>query len=333
MKSILVRQFGGPEVLVVEEVPIPQPGSKQVLVKVYSAGVNPVETYQRSGQYAALPPLPWVPGKDAAGVVESVGSDVTTVKPHQRVWLSASDTGTYAQYCLAPAASVHPLPDKYTFAQGAALWTPYATAYHGLFHIGQPPDQGKYTLLVHGASGGVGIATLQLAKIKPDVTVIGTAGTEEGVKLVLSNGADFAFNHREPNYTNKIMEATGGKGVDIILEMLANVNLNNDLTLLAKGGCVCVVGNRGAIDGFNPRLLMQKRSSVRGVMLSQITDQEKKEIIEGLNSALVNEKINPHEGLHYTLTDAPVCHNHIINPPSGGQGGKLTIHPWKEAQL
>jgi len=325
---MLVRNFGEPDVLRVEEVPVPVPAPGQVLVKLHAAGVNPVETYQRSGNYAAKPNLPWTPGKDGAGIVESVGEGVTNVKAKERVWLSSALTGTYAQYCLAPHDGVHPLPEPHSFAQGASLWTAYATAYHGLFHIGEPAKEGG-TLLVHGASGGVGLATLEWAKLIPGIKVIGTAGTEEGLKLVLAHGADVAFNHREPGYTDKIKAATGGKGVDIIMEMLANVNLNMDLQILAKLGRVCVVGCRGTVDGFNPRLLMQLRASVRGVMLSNVTDAEKTEIIKGINNALKQNKINPIVGKNYPLAAAPQAHIDIMNPPAGGQSGKVIILPWE----
>jgi len=289
MKSIVVRKFGEPEVLNVEDVPVFKPGSGQVLVKVFAAGVNPVETYVRSGNYASTPDLPWTPGKDGAGIVEAVGENVSNIKANERIWLSGSHTGTYSQYCLASQDDVHPLPETFTFDQGAGLWVPYATAYHALFHIGEAPKQGG-TILVHGASGGVGIATLQWAKQIPGIKVFGTAGSEEGLKLVLKNGADAAFNHREAGYNEKILAATDSKGVDIIVEMVANVNLNIDLQLLSKFGRVCVVGNRGSIDGFNARFLMQRRSSIRGVMLGNVTEDEKKEIIQAIYKSLKEKK-------------------------------------------
>jgi len=326
-KAIVVRTFGEPDVLRVEDIPIPKPSPGQVLIKVHATGVNPADTYIRSGNYAALPTVPWIPGKDGAGIVESVGEGVTRVKPFERVWLSSTVTGTYAQYCLATHDAVHFLPEPFSFGQGAALWTAYATAYHSLYHIGEAKEGN--TILVHGASGGVGMACLQWARLIPGATVIGTAGTEEGLKYVLENGAHVAFNHREPGYTEKIMEKTGSKGVDIVLEMLANVNLNADLQLLAKLGRVCVIGNRGTIDGFNARLLMQRRASVRGVMLSTITESEKQEIINAIENALKKIKITPLVGKQYPLSAAAQTHIDILNPPQGGQGGKVIINPWE----
>src|SRR2546427_396395 len=132
MKAILVREFGGPEVLKLEEVPTPKPDAGQVLVRVHAAGVNPYDTYMRNGTYAIKPPLPYTPGSDAAGVVEAIGSGVTRVKPGDRVYTATTVTGAYAEYGLVLESKVHPLPANVTFAQGAGVWVPYGTAYHAL---------------------------------------------------------------------------------------------------------------------------------------------------------------------------------------------------------
>ena len=133
MKAIRVHQFGGPEVLRFEEVSTPKPGPGQALVKLHAIGVNPVETYQRSGSNPAIK-LPWTPGMDGAGVIESVGADVTSVKPGDRIYTSDTLTGAYAEFVLCEPRSVHPLAAKVSFEQGAAIGIPYATAYRALFH-------------------------------------------------------------------------------------------------------------------------------------------------------------------------------------------------------
>src|SRR2546429_4365094 len=133
MKAIRVHEFGGPEVLRVEEVPTPEPGPGEVLVRMHAIGVNPVETYIRAGTYAYKPALPYAPGDDGAGVVEQVGPDVNQFKPGDRVYTAGSLSGTYAEFALCRAEQVHPLPANVSFAQGAAMGTPYATAYRGLF--------------------------------------------------------------------------------------------------------------------------------------------------------------------------------------------------------
>src|SRR6185312_11435918 len=225
MNAIRVHQFGEPDVLKFETVPDPKPAEGQVLVDVRAIGVNPVETYIRAGKYGTRQ-FPFTPGTDAAGVIESVGPGVTRFKPGQRVYTSGSITGVYAQKLLATEAQVHPLPEKVSFEQGAALGVPYATAYYALY-LRAHALAGE-TVLVHGASGGVGTAAVQLAHAA-GMTVIGTAGTDRGLHAVRDNGADVTISHKEPNYADAIMKATAGRGVDVILEMAAQVNLDRDL--------------------------------------------------------------------------------------------------------
>ena len=180
MKVIRVEEFGDPEVMKLAEVPDLQPGAGEVLVRVHAAGVNPVETYIRAGTYARKPALPFTPGNDGAGVVEAVGEGVTEFQPGDRVYLAGSSSGTYAEFALCNTAQVNRLPEKVSFAQGAAMGTPYATAYRGLLQRGEA--QPSESVLVHGASGGVGTAAVQLGSAH-GMRVFGTAGTERGRAL------------------------------------------------------------------------------------------------------------------------------------------------------
>ena len=263
MKAIRVHEFGGPEVLGLEEVPKPQPGAGQVLVRMHAIGVNPVETYIRAGTYAYKPVLPYTPGNDGAGVVEQVSADVNEFKPGDRVYTAGSISGTYAEFALCKAEQVHPLPANVSFAQGAAMGTPYATAYRGLFQRGEAkPGE---TVLVHGASGGVGTAAVQLARAR-GLRVFGTAGSDEGRKLAREQGAHGVFDHRAPDHLIQIMKATGGRGVDVIVELLANVNLGKDLTILAKGARVAIIGSRGRVE-IDPRDAMQRDADLRGMAM------------------------------------------------------------------
>ena len=221
MKAIRVNEFGGPEVLRLEEVVTQQPAPGQVLVRIHAIGVNPVETYIRAGTYARLPALPYTPGNDGAGVVEQIGDSVTEFKPGDHVYTAGSLSGTYADFALCRTDQVHRLPKNASFAQGAAMGTPYATAYRGLFQRAEAkPGE---TVLVHGASGGVGTAAVQLARAR-GLRVLGTAGSEEGRKLAREQGAHEVFDHRAPDHFEQIMNATNGRGVDVIVELLANVN-------------------------------------------------------------------------------------------------------------
>src|SRR5215510_8284118 len=148
MKAIRVHAFGGPEQLKLEEIPTPKPAGGQVLVKVHAAGVNPYDTYMRAGTYPVKPALPYTPGSDAAGVVESVGESVAKVKKGDRVYTAKTVTGAYAEYCLALENQVQALPSNITFAQGAGIFVPYATAYHALLH--EARARASETVLIHG---------------------------------------------------------------------------------------------------------------------------------------------------------------------------------------
>jgi NADPH:quinone reductase len=320
MKTIQVHQFGGPDVLALEEIPTPKPGPGEVLVRVKAAGVNPYDTYMRAGSYAVKPPLPYTPGSDAAGTVEAVGPGVTKVKPGDRVYTAKTITGAYAEYAMALESQVYLLPDKISFAQGAGLWVPYGTAYTALHHHGHA--RAGETLLVHGASGGVGTAAVQFARAE-GLTVIGTAGTQRGLELVKKEGAHHVFDHTKAGYAEEIQKVTGGKGVDVVLEMLANVNLATDMKLLALNGRVVVIGNRGEIT-INPRELMARRGVVRGFTLWAATEAESAEIHAAIAAGLENGTLRPIVGKEIPLKDAPRAHQEVMAP---GAFGKIVLVP------
>ncbi len=320
MKAILVREFGGPEVLKLEEVPTPRPSSGQVLVRVHAAGVNPYDTYMRSGTYAIKPPLPYTPGSDAAGTVEAVGEGVNGLKPGDRVYVARTVTGAYAEYALTLRSQAHPLPAKTTYTQGAGIWVPYGTAYHALYQSTRA--RAGETVLIHGASGGVGIAGVQIARAM-GLRVFGTAGTDNGLELVRREGAHQAFNHTKAGYLEEIMAATNGKGVNVILEMLANVNLGHDLKLLATHGRVVVIGSRGDVT-ISPRDLMGRQGSVHAFALWGISEAEENEIHAGLEAGLENGTLRPIVGKELPLAEASRAHKEILEP---GAFGKMVLIP------
>lgn len=320
MKAIMVHEFGGPEVLKYEDVPTPKPSAGQILVRVRGAGVNPYDTYMRAGTYAIKPPLPYTPGSDAAGEVEAVGQGVTKFKPGDRVYTAKTVTGAYAEYTLALELQVHLLPAKVSYTQGAGVWVPYGTAYHALYQCAMA--RAGESVLVHGASGGVGTAAVQIARAL-GMTVLGTASTERGLDLVRREGAHHVFNHSQPGYLDKIMEATGGRGVDVVLEMLANVNLGHDLKLLATQGRVIVIGSRGDVT-ITPRDLMMRRASVRAFALWGISEAEDKEIHAGLFAGLDNGTLRPVVGKELPLREAARAHKEILDR---GAFGKIVLVP------
>lgn len=321
MKAIRVREFGGPEMLRVEEVPDLRPGAGQILLRISAAGVNPADAYIRAGTYARKPALPYTPGIDGAGVVEAVGEGVTRVKAGDRVYTAGTLTGTYAEQVLCEQSQAHPLPRKVSFAQGAAMHVPYATAYRALFQIARAaPGE---TVLVHGASGGVGIAAVQLARAA-GLQVIGTAGTEKGHALVRSEGAHHVLDHRAPDYLQKLSSLTSSRGgVDVILEMLANVNLGKDLPLLAMGGRVVVIGSRGTVE-INPRDAMGRDAAILGMSLWNTPEREMARIHAALVAGLENGTLRPIIGQELPLVEAPRAHQKVME---SGAYGKIVLMP------
>lgn len=323
MKAIRVDAFGGPDVLRLEEVPNRQPGRGEVVVRIHAAGVNPVETYIRAGKYARLPELPYTPGNDGAGLIAQVGADVSEFKAGDRVYTGGSLSGTYAEFALCKKEQVHPLPVNISFAQGAAMGTPYATAYRGLLQ--RAGAKAGETVLVHGASGGVGTAAVQLARAH-GLRVFGTAGSEQGITLAREQGAHEVFDHRAADHFDQIIKATGGRGVDVIVELLANVNLGKDLTVLAKNGRVVIIGSRGPVE-INPRDTMQREADIRGMILPNTPPAEMASIHAALVAGLENGTLRPVIGKEFPLAEAARAHQAVLE---SGALGKIVLVPSKE---
>ncbi len=320
MKAIVAHAFGGPEVMKLEDVPDLQPGPTQVLIRNHAAGVNPVDTYMRAGTYARKPTLPFTPGLDAAGVVERVGANVNRVKVGDRVYVIMPATGTYAQQVLCEQTSVHALPEHVSFKQGAAIGVPYSTAFRALFH--KAHARGGETVFIHGASGGAGIAAVQLARAA-GLQVIGTAGTAEGTKLVEKEGAHHVLDHHSPDYLEQAMALTGGRGMDVIIEMLANVNLGKDLPLLAMGGRAVIVGNRGTVE-INPRDAMGREGTIYGMTLWATSPEDMASIQAALVAGLENKSLRPVVGPEFPLSDAAQAHEAVMK---SGAYGRIVLLP------
>lgn len=322
MRAIRVHRFGGPEVLTLDTLPDPVAGPGQVLVRVHAAGVNPVDTYIRNGAYARLPDLPYTPGWDGAGVVEAIGTGVSRFVSGDRVYFSGTAAGrgmgACAELACCAEVNVHSLPPALDYAQGAAIGVPYATAHRALFH--RAHLRAGEVVLVHGASGGVGQAAVQLARAH-GATVIGTAGSEPGLAFVRTQGAQHAVHHGRATTLEEIRALTGGRGVDVIVEMLANVNLDHDLALLATFGRVVIVGNRGRIE-IDPRQAMGKDATILGVSLWNASDAELLAIHQAMAPQFADGTLVPAAGKRFPLEEARAAQEAVMAP---GALGKVVV--------
>jgi NADPH:quinone reductase len=319
MKTIEVKEFGDPNVMQLVEKPVPLPGAGEVLVQVKAIGVNPVETYIRAGTYPRLPELPYTPGGNVAGIIKAFGPEVTEWQQGDRIYSTATISGGYGELALCKTEQIFRLSENLSFAQGAAIGVPAATAWRALFIRGRGKAGDR--LLIHGASGSVGQAAVQLAK-DAGMIVFGTGGSGQGCSLIRELGAE-AFNHNEKGYEDGLLGATSGQGFDLILEMLANKNLEKDLSLLAPRGAVVIIGSRGRIE-IDPRLTMGKETEIRGLAVFNATDEEVIQTHSALASAMERGVLMPTISREMALVDAPLAHQLVMND---GNCGKIVLIP------
>ena len=255
MKAIQVKQPGGPEALELVEIPVPQPKANEAVVKIAAVGVNFIDTYQREGRYKL--PLPFVAGQEGAGVVMAVGSEVTSVKPGDRVaW--AGIQGSYAEYIAAPASRLVTVPAGVSDREAAAMMLQGMTA-HYLAHSTFPLKRGD-TALVHAAAGGVGLLLVQTAH-DIGARVIGTVSTEEKAKLARAAGADDIILYTQDDFESETRRLTGGKGVDVVYDSVGKTTFEKGLNVLRpRGMMVLFGGSSGAVPPFDPIVLSTKGS-------------------------------------------------------------------------
>ena len=324
MKAIRAHSFGGPEVLQLDDVDDPTPGKGEVVIDVRAAGINPADTYMRSGTYAIVPDLPYIPGGDAAGVISAVGAGVEDYSVGDRVFAGVAQsfdfTGCYAEKLKRKAGEIAKLPDNVSFAQAAAFGVSYTTAHYALFARGGA--QAGETVFIHGASGSVGTSAIQLAK-RAGLTVIGSGGTPEGLDLIISEGADLAVDHTKDGYLDDVTGFTGGRGPELILEMLANVNLAADMDLAAKFGRIVIIGNRGEIT-IVPRVAMMKELDIRGIALWNVTPEQVKPMMADILAGVADGTLRPVVGSEMPLAEAAAAHVRVLEP---GVLGKIVLVP------
>jgi len=256
MRAIVVHEHGPPEAMRYEEVSTPEPGPGQVRFRVEAVGVNFIDTYRRSGQYRGS--LPMVLGGEAAGTVDAVGAGVTDCQPGDRVASAAVASGAYAEYALAPAAQVVPLPAGVDARLGAAVMLQGMTA-HYLCYSTYPLKAGE-TALVHAAAGGVGRLLVQMCKAL-GARVIATVSTEEKAQLARSAGADDVIRYTQTDFEAETKRLTGGRGVDVVYDSVGKTTFDQSLNCLRPRGYMVLYGqSSGAVPPFDPQILNQKGS-------------------------------------------------------------------------
>jgi NADPH2:quinone reductase len=324
MKAIRAHSFGGPDVLKLEDVDDPIPGPGEVVIDIRAAGVNPADTYMRNGTYAIAPKLPYIPGGDAGGVISAIGPGVREFKVGDPVFvgtaLSFDMTGCYAEKVKRKASEVLPLPKGVSLAAAAAFGVSYTTAHYALFERGGA--RAGETVFIHGASGSVGTSAIQLAK-RAGLKVVGSGGTAKGLELIVKEGADLAVDHSKQGYLDEVKRFTGGKGPELILEMLANVNLGADMELAAKYGRIVVIGNRGEIT-INPRLAMMKELDIRGIALWNATPEQVRPMMKDILAGVADGALRPVIGKKMPLAEAAAAHVAVLQP---GTYGKIVLVP------
>lgn len=322
MKAIVVEEFGEPEVMKYGETERPEPGEGEVLIEVRSAGVNYADTMRRRNQYLKKQTVPFTPGSEVAGVVAEVGSGVENASVGDRV-VTLLDTGGYAEYAVADAVSLIPVPDGLDFDEAAAIPLQGLTAYHVLKTSGRL-GEGE-SVVVHAAAGGVGYLAVQMAKLMGAGTVVATASSDEKLEMARSLGADVLVNYTHDGWPEEVKEATGG--ADVILEMVGGEFPQKNLSCLAPWGRMVVYGaasgERSSVELFG---MMRKQQTITGFFLPWIMGDPDlllpslKEVLGWLASG--DLKLNV--GGRYPLSDAARAHADLEGRKTTG---KLVLNP------
>lgn len=275
MKAVLVREFGAPETLRVEDIPVPVQRAGEVLIDVYAAGVNFPDMLVMAGRYQILPQRPFVPGKECAGVVRAVGGAVTTVQPGDRV-LAWMEHGAFAEVAVAPQANCFVLPAAMSYAEAACFGLVYQTAHFAL--VTRAAVRAGEVVLVTGATGGVGLAAVQLGKAL-GATVIAAVSTAEKAAIAKQHGADATVDASAPDLRDSLREqvrgATGGRGADVVIDQVGGDVFDAALRALAWSGRLVVVGFAGGrIPEVKANYLLVKNIAVLGLQISDYRDQQ-----------------------------------------------------------
>lgn len=324
MKAIRVEEFGEPEVLGYEDAERPEPSMGEVLVEVRSIGVNFADTMRRRNQYVIRQELPFVPGSEVAGVVVEIGEGVEGVSVGDRV-VSLVGEGAYAEYALASSQALIPIPDDLDFDTAAAIPLQGLTAYHVLKTSGQLKE--GESVLVHAAAGGVGTLAVQMAKLMGASPVIATASSQEKLDLAKDLGADVLIDYTEEDWPEKVREATGGNGADVVLEMVGGDFVQKNLRCMNAWGRMVVFGAAsGDLGTLSPMDLLRKNHSVVGFFLPQVMSRPDLFIpsLQEMLGWISSGKVRLTLGGSYKLENAEQAHSDLEGRRTTG---KIVLNP------
>lgn len=327
MKAIQIKQTGTPEALLYEDVPQPAPGPGEVRLRMEAAGVNFIDTYHRSGQYAQM--MPFTPGMEGGGVVDAIGEGVTAVSPGDRV-VYAMHIGAYADYAIVPAWKLVKVPDDVPIERATAVMLQGLTAHYltQSTYLVQSSD----TVLIHAAAGGVGLLLIQIAALR-GARVIGTVSTAEKAALAEEYGADEVIRYTETDFVTAVKDLTGGQGVNVIYDGVGQATFHKGLDCLKPRGMMVLYGQAsGPVDSFDPQLLNQKgslfltRPSLAHYTASQAEIQNRADdLFDWLESDALQVRIDR----TFPLSEAAAAHRTIEGRQTKG---KLLLIPQHESK-
>lgn len=313
MKAIVQVGTGGPEVLQLQDVSMPELKPEHLLIRVKAIGVNYIDTMIRRGWFPMPQKQPYIPGIEVAGVVEAVGEGVKGWQVGQRL-MAGGVSEAYAEYCLVPAKLAIPVPDNLTDEEAAAIPVNWTTAYIAMVSTGKL-KQGE-TLLIHAAAGGVGTAAVQIAK-ELGATVFATAGSEEKIEFVRSLAADVAINYEREDFEAIVMERTNGRGVDLVMECIGGNVFTKSVRCLAQGGRLVIYGQASGKEGtISSRELYRRRGTITVIAR---TEEATKEAIERIWRWLNEGKVKPIVGEVHTLENARLAQHRLETRQTKGK--------------
>ena len=304
MRALVVNELGTPDIMRMEEKPSVPPGPEEIRVRIRAAGLNFPDILMIAGKYQHKPPLPFTPGMEGAGEVLEVGSDVTQFSPGDRVVIHAKN-GMYAQETTLPAAWAIKLPQAWTFAEGAAFWSAYCTAWVALVERGGL--QAGETLLVHGAAGGVGLAAVELG-VALGAEVIAVVGNDEKAAAVAEKGAAHVIDHRHETFRDRVLEITDGQGVDVVYDPVGGDVLFQSMRCIAWGGRLLVIGfASGTIPDVPANYALLKSCSLIGVRAGEYARRDpaaSARMIKAMLALAAEGKLRPTVHQTMPLTEA-----------------------------